>query len=62
MSGLWVEMRAMMSVFDGLCLPILCVLCDDSEVVLYACYLFFVMGYVMSCGSLGIGSWFCTVF
>ena len=27
MSRLWVEMRAMMSVFDGLCLPVFCVLC-----------------------------------
>jgi hypothetical protein len=27
MSGLWVEMRAMMSVFDGLCLPVFCVFC-----------------------------------
>jgi hypothetical protein len=27
MSGLWVDIRAMMSVFDGLCLPVFCVLC-----------------------------------
>ena len=51
-----------MLVFDGLCLPVFCVLCDDSEVVFYACYLFFVMGYVMLCGSLGVGSWFCIVY
>ena len=31
----------------------LCVLCDNSEVVL-----FFVLGYVMLFGSLGVGSWF----
>ncbi len=38
MYGLWVEMRAMISVFDGLCRPaFLCVLCDDGEVVLYVC-------------------------
>jgi len=62
MSGLWVEMRAMMSVFDGLFLLVFCVLCDDSKVVLYACYLFFVLGYVMLCGSLGVRSWFCNVY
>ena len=56
MSGLWVEMRAMMSVFDGLCLPVFFVLCDDSEAVLYACYLLFVLEYVMLCGSLGVRS------
>ena len=27
MSGLWVEVRAMMSVFDGLFLPVFCVFC-----------------------------------
>jgi hypothetical protein len=46
----------MMSVFDGLCVPVFFVLCDNSEVMLYACYLFFVLGYVMLCGSLGVGS------
>ena len=27
MSGLWMEMRAMISVFDGLCLPVFFVFC-----------------------------------
>ena len=62
MSGLWAEIRAMMSVFDGLCLPFLCVLCDNSEVVMYACYLFFVVRYVVLCGNLGVRSWFCNVY
>jgi len=39
-----------------------CVLCDDSEVVFYACYLFFVLRYVLLCGGLGVESWICTVY
>ena len=27
MSGLWFDMRAMMSVFEGLCRPVFCVFC-----------------------------------
>ena len=62
MSGLWMEIRLMMPVFDGLCLPVfVCVLCDNSEVVLYACYLFFVARYVVLCGNLGVRSCFCNV-
>ena len=38
------------------------VLCDDSEVLLYACYLFFVLRYVLLCVGLGVGSWICTVY
>ena len=48
MSGLWVEMRAMMSVFDGLCaFFFFFFLRDNSEVVLYACHMFFVVGYAL---------------
>ena len=60
MSGLCVEIRLMMSVFDGPCLPVFFVcLCDNSEVVLYARYVFVVLGCVMLCGNLGVESWFC---
>ncbi len=63
MWGVWVEIRVMMSVFDGLCLPVfLCVLCDNSEVVLYTCYRFFVVIYVVLCGNLGVRIWFCNVY
>ncbi len=61
MSGLWLKMRAIMSVFDGLCRPIFCVLCDDDEVVLYACYLLFILRIVLLCGSLSSGNSICTV-
>ena len=39
MSGLWVEMRAMMSVFDGLCFPVFvfCVMIVKSSCMHVIC-------------------------
>ena len=60
MSGLCVEMREMMSVFDGLCLPVfLRVLSDNSKVVLCACIFVYILVDVMLCGGLGVGILVC---